>query len=144
MKWGLQHVKVTLEESDALFTGDHVMGWSTTVVAPPDGDMAAYMASLDRLYARNDRVYYPAHGPAVTRPRQLVRGMIGHRRQRERQILKLLGQRAQAIPELVPAMYKGVDERLWPAAGQSVKAHLIDLERRGLVDRLEEQWTIPT
>jgi len=138
------HLCYALEESGALFTGDHVMGWSTTVVAPPDGDMAAYMASLDRLYARNDRVYYPAHGPAVTRPRQLVRGMIGHRRQRERQILRLLGQRAQAIPELVPAMYKGVDERLWPAAGQSVKAHLIDLERRGLVDRSEEQWTILT
>ena len=138
------HLCYALEESGALFTGDHVMGWSTTVVAPPDGDMAAYMASLDRLYARNDRVYYPAHGPAVTRPRQLVRGMIGHRRQRERQILRLLGQRAQAIPELVPAMYKGVDERLWPAAGQSVKAHLIDLERRGLVARSGETWTILT
>jgi len=70
--------------------------------------------------------------------------MIGHRRQRERQILKLLGQRSQTIPELVPAMYKGVDERLWPAAGQSVKAHLIDLERRGLVIRSEDAWTIPT
>jgi glyoxylase-like metal-dependent hydrolase (beta-lactamase superfamily II) len=138
------HLCYALAETGALFTGDHVMGWSTTVVAPPDGDMAAYMASLDRLYARNDRIYYPAHGPPVTRPRQLVRGMIGHRRQRERQILKLLGQRAQAIPELVPVMYKGVDERLWPAAGQSVKAHLIDLERRGMVARSEDTWKIPT
>jgi len=138
------HLCYALEETGALFTGDHVMGWSTTVVAPPDGDMAAYMASLDKLYARNDRIYYPAHGPKVDRPKQLVRGMIGHRRQRERQILKLLGQRAQAIPELVPAMYKGIDERLWPAAGQSVKAHLIDMERRGLVIRSEGAWTIPT
>ena len=138
------HLCFALEESGALFTGDHVMGWSTTVVAPPDGDMADYMASLDKLHARDDRVYYPAHGPAVTNPRQLVRGMIGHRRQRERQILKLLGVRAQAIHELVPVMYKGVDERLWPAAGQSVKAHLIDLERRGMVVRSEDAWTIPT
>ena len=101
------------------------------------------MASLDRLYARDDRVYYPAHGPAVHNPRQLVRGIIGHRRQRERQIIKLLGQRAQAIADLVPQMYKGVDERLWPAAGQSVKAHLLDLERRGAVARSGDLWTIP-
>jgi glyoxylase-like metal-dependent hydrolase (beta-lactamase superfamily II) len=135
------HLCFALEESGALFTGDHVMAWSTTVVAPPDGDMAAYMASLDKLHARADRVYYPAHGPAVTNPRQLVRGMIGHRRQRERQILRLLDRRLHLISELVPQMYKGVDERLWPAAGQSVKAHLIDLERRGLVARSEERWT---
>ena len=138
------HLCYALEESGALFTGDHVMGWSTTVVAPPDGEMASYMASLDKLYARDDRVYYPAHGPAVTRPRQLVRGMIGHRRQRERQILKLLGKGAQSVTEMVPSMYKGVDQRLWPAAGQSVKAHLIDLERRGLVDRSEDRWIIQT
>jgi glyoxylase-like metal-dependent hydrolase (beta-lactamase superfamily II) len=136
------HLCFALEESGALFTGDHVMGWSTTVVAPPDGDMAAYMGSLDKLYAREDRVYYPAHGPAVHKPKQLVRGMIGHRRQRERQILKLLGQRPQAIAELVPQMYKGVDERLWPAAGQSVKAHLLDLERRAAVARSGDLWTI--
>jgi glyoxylase-like metal-dependent hydrolase (beta-lactamase superfamily II) len=138
------HLCFALEETGALFTGDHVMGWSTTVVAPPDGDMADYMASLDKLQARDDRIYYPAHGPAVTNPRQLVRGMIGHRRQRERQILRLLGRQAQTISELVPVMYKGVGERLWPAAGQSVKAHLIDLERRGVVTRSEERWTIPT
>jgi len=119
-----------------------VMGWSTTVVAPPDGDMAAYMASLALLHARHDRVYYPAHGPAVHNPQQLVRGMIGHRRQRERQIMKLVGQRPQAIAELVPQMYKGVDERLWPAAGMSVKAHLLDLERRGAVARSRDLWTI--
>ena len=138
------HLCYALEESGALFTGDHVMGWSTTVVAPPDGDMADYMRSLDTLYAREDRVYYPAHGPAVDRPRQLVRGMIGHRRQRERQILTLLGKAPQEIAELVPQMYKGIDQRLWPAAGQSVKAHLIDLERRGLVARSGETWTILT
>ena len=79
------HLCFALEESGALFTGDHVMGWSTSVIAPPDGDMAAYMASLDKLYQRTDRVFYPAHGPQVDKPQQLVRGMIGHRRQRERQ-----------------------------------------------------------
>lgn len=136
------HLCYALEQTGALFTGDHVMGWSTTVVAPPDGDMAAYMASLDKLNLREDRVYYPAHGPAVHNPRQLVRGMIGHRRQRERQILRLLGEGPRTIPELVPQMYKGIDERLWPAAGQSVKAHLLDLERRGGVARSGDLWTI--
>jgi glyoxylase-like metal-dependent hydrolase (beta-lactamase superfamily II) len=136
------HLCFALEESGALFTGDHVMGWSTTVVAPPDGDMAAYLASLDKLYTRDDRVYYPAHGPAVHSPKQLVRGMIGHRRQRERQILKLLGREPQAIAGLVPQMYKGVDKRLWPAAGLSVNAHLLDLERRGAVARSGQIWTI--
>jgi len=134
------HVCFALGESGALFTGDHVMGWSTSVVAPPDGDMAAYMASLDKLYQRDDRVYYPAHGPQVDKPRQLVRGMIGHRRQRERQILKLLAEGAQPIVAMVPRMYKGVDQALWPAAGRSVLAHLIDLERRELATRDGEIW----
>lgn len=138
------HLCYALQETGALFTGDHVMGWSTTVVAPPDGDMAAYMASLEKLHARDDRIYFPAHGPAVERPRQLVRGMIGHRRQRERQILKLLARHAQAVADLVPQMYKGLDPRLWPAAGQSVKAHLIDLERLGRVARSGDKWTILT
>ena len=136
------HLCFALEETGALFTGDHVMGWSTSVVSPPDGDMAAYMASLDKLYAREDRVYYPAHGPQVNKPRQLVRGMIGHRRQRERQILRLLGTGTDAISGLVPQMYKGLDERLWGAAGRSVLAHLIELEQRGVVSRDEERWTI--
>ena len=136
------HLCFALEGTGAVFTGDHVMGWSTTVVAPPDGDMADYMASLERLHDRDDRIYYPAHGPAVDRPRQLVRGMIGHRRQRERQVLRLIGERPQAVSDLVPVMYKGINPMLWPAAGQSVRAHLIDLERRGLVTRSEDIWTI--
>lgn len=134
------HLCFALEQSGALFTGDHVMGWSTSVVSPPDGDMTDYMASLQKLHEREDRVYYPAHGPAVEKPRQLVRGMIGHRRQRENQILKLLDESPQAIGEMVPRMYKGVDQQLWPAAGRSVHAHLIDLERRGRVTREGEAW----
>jgi glyoxylase-like metal-dependent hydrolase (beta-lactamase superfamily II) len=137
------HLCYALEKSGALFTGDHVMGWSTSVVVPPDGDMADYMASLDRLYQREDRIYYPAHGPPVENPRQLVRGMIGHRKQRERQIVRLLGEQGpRAVIELVPLMYKGVDQRLWPAAAQSVKAHLIELERQGRARRKGELWAL--
>ena len=138
------HLCFALEESGALFSGDHVMGWSTSVVVPPDGDMGQYMASLDHLQAREDRVYYPAHGPQIDNPRQLVRGMIGHRKQRENQILRLLGEAADAdglgVETLVPLMYKGLDPRLVKAAGLSVLAHLIDLERRGLVARSGAAW----
>ena len=134
------HLCYALEESGALFTGDHVMGWSTSVVVPPDGDMGAYMRSLELLHGREDRVYYPAHGPAVEKPRQLVRGMIGHRKQRENQILRLLGEAAQSVEALVPQMYKGLDPRLAKAAGLSVLAHCIDLERRGLVARSADIW----
>ncbi|EJU09576.1 beta-lactamase-like protein, partial [Sphingomonas sp. LH128] len=96
------HLCFALEESGALFTGDHVMGWSTSVVSPPDGDMTAYMESLARLYEREqDVVYYPAHGPEVTKPRQLVRGMIGHRRQRERQILRQIESGVTTIAAMV-------------------------------------------
>ncbi|QSR17660.1 MBL fold metallo-hydrolase [Novosphingobium sp. KA1] len=136
------HLCFALVETGALFTGDHVMGWSTSVVSPPDGDMTAYLESLAKLYERTqDTVYFPAHGPAVEKPRQLVRGMIGHRRQRERQILRQIEAGNHTIGEMVPLMYKGVDERLWPAAGRSVLAHLLDLERRCLVKRENDGWT---
>lgn len=134
------HLCYALLESGALFTGDHVMKWSTSVVSPPDGDMAAYMASLQKLYDRDDKVYYPAHGPAATNPKQLVRGMIGHRRMRERQILTLLGAAPHSIPAMVTAMYKGLDPRLSGAAGRSVLAHLIDLEQRGRAVRVNDIW----
>jgi len=126
---------------DALFTGDHVMGWSTTVVVPPDGDMAAYMASLDKLRKRDDRIYYPAHGPAVENAQQYVRHLVGHRMQREKQILRLVSERSRPIPDIVANAYPGLDPRLVVAAGGSVLAHLIDLERRGLVGREGELWT---
>jgi glyoxylase-like metal-dependent hydrolase (beta-lactamase superfamily II) len=132
------HLCFALEESGALFTGDHVMGWSTSVVAPPDGDMAAYMASLDKLLGRSDRVYYPAHGDAVDKPQRLVRGMMGHRKQREGQILRLLGQQPSEIPAMVEQMYAGLDPRLFGAAGRSVLAHLIDLRQRGIVAGQED------
>jgi glyoxylase-like metal-dependent hydrolase (beta-lactamase superfamily II) len=125
----------------ALFTGDHVMGWSTTVVVPPDGDMAAYMASLDKLRQRDDRAYYPAHGPAVTNPQQYVRHLVGHRMQREKQILALLRDNPRDIPDIVANAYPGLDPRLVVAAGGSVLAHLLDLQRRGLVDSNGDEWT---
>ncbi len=136
------HICYALLETGALFTGDHVMKWSTSVVSPPDGDMAAYMASLQKLYDREDRIYYPAHGPAIVKPRQLVRGMIGHRRQREAQILRELGKGQLEIPEMVAAMYKGLDPRLTGAAGRSVLAHLIDLQNKHRVTQHNEVWRL--
>jgi glyoxylase-like metal-dependent hydrolase (beta-lactamase superfamily II) len=126
---------------DALFSGDHVMGWSTTVVVPPDGDMAAYMQSLDKLRRRDDRIYFPAHGPAVENPQQYVRHLVGHRMQREQQILRLVGERQRDIPDIVANAYPGLDPRLIVAAGGSVFAHLLDLQRRGLVEQQGDAWT---
>lgn len=134
------HLSFALAGAGALFPGDHVMGWSTTVVSPPDGDMAAYMASLEKLLPRQDRIYYPAHGDPVDKPRRLVRGLLGHRKQREGQILRLLAARIGEIPEMVAKMYVGIDPRLFPAAERSVLAHLIDLRGRGLATAEGETW----
>jgi glyoxylase-like metal-dependent hydrolase (beta-lactamase superfamily II) len=136
------HLCYALAEEKALFTGDHVMGWSTTVVAPPDGDMAAYMASLRKLLDRDDAIYHPTHGEPVTEPQRFVRGLITHRKQRENQILKLLGEAPQAIPAMVASMYAKIDKRLHPAAGRSVLAHLIDLRNRGLVSSDGDAWQL--
>jgi glyoxylase-like metal-dependent hydrolase (beta-lactamase superfamily II) len=134
------HLCFALEGSGLLFTGDHVMGWSTTVVAPPDGDMAAYMRSLDLLLARDDALYLPAHGPAVEKPHSQVRALIAHRQMREKQILARLDEGEGHIPAMVETMYRDIDPRLHPAAGRSVLAHLVDLERRGLAVREDDRW----
>ncbi len=136
------HLAFALPETSALFSGDHVMGWSTTIVSPPDGDMAAYMASLEKLMGRDDRVYYPGHGEAIDKPQRLVRGMLGHRKQREGQILRLLRAAPQPIGRIVTQMYVGLDARLVPAAERSVLAHLYDLQNRGLVIEEGETWQI--
>ncbi|HET9639945.1 MAG TPA: MBL fold metallo-hydrolase [Allosphingosinicella sp.] len=136
------HLCLALAEERALFTGDHVMGWSTTVVAPPDGDMADYRASLERLLARDDLIYYPAHGPAVEDPLGHVRRLIEHRRMRERQIVGQIEQGEGRIAAMVAAIYADIDPRLFPAAGRSVLAHLIDLERRNLVRAQGEEWIL--
>lgn len=128
------HLCFALAQERALFTGDHVMGWSTSVISPPDGDMTDYMASMARLLDRDDAIYYPAHGDPIENPQRLVRGMMGHRKQREGQILRFLERNgASLIPAMVAEMYKGIDPRLHGAAGRSVLAHLIDLQRRGVV-----------
>ena len=138
------HLAFALPEAQdaagALFTGDHVMGWSTSIVSPPDGDMAAYMASLEKLMHRTDRIYYPAHGDPVESPQRLVRGMLGHRKQREGQILRLLRGAPATIPDMVARMYVGLDPRLFPAAERSVLAHLIDLRDRYLVTDDAALW----
>ena len=134
------HLAFALPESGALFSGDHVMGWSTTIVSPPDGDMGDYMASLDKLLGRDDRVYYPAHGDQVDNPRRLVRGMLGHRKQREGQIARAIERGVHDIPTMVAGMYVGLHPKLLGAAERSVLAHLIDMERRGIVRREGATW----
>jgi len=134
------HLCFALAGAGILFTGDHVMGWSTTVVSPPDGDMTDYMASLERLRARDDEAYFPAHGPPVEDPQAHLERLIGHRRMRERQILSRLEAGEGRVTAMVAALYGDVDPRLHPAAARSVLAHLVDLERRGLVRSDGERW----
>ena len=128
------HLCFALAESGVLFSGDHVMGWSTSVIAPPDGDMAAYMASLDKLLGRRDVVYWPTHGPAITVPQEHVRAFIAHRREREAGILECLRNGIERIDAIVDHLYVGLQPGLRRAAGRSVQAHLIDLVDRGLVE----------
>lgn len=127
------HMCYGLRDERALFTGDHVMGWSTSVVVPPDGDMAAYMASLRKLLGRDDCVYWPTHGGPVRDPKPLVQALIAHRLEREAQILACLKRGLTRIPDMVRALYADVDSRLYPAAAMSVLAHLIQMVREGRV-----------
>jgi glyoxylase-like metal-dependent hydrolase (beta-lactamase superfamily II) len=122
-----------LPDSGILFSGDHVMGWSTSVISPPDGDMTAYMASLDKLLSRHDVLYWPTHGPAITEPQAHVRAFIAHRREREAGILDCLSAGFWHIDEIVERLYVGLQPGLRRAAGRSVQAHLIDLVGRGIV-----------
>ncbi|WEX07801.1 MBL fold metallo-hydrolase [Chelativorans sp. AA-79] len=127
------HSAFALEGTGITFSGDHVMAWSTTIVAPPDGAMADYMASLDKLIARNDRLLLPGHGGPVSRPQQFLRGLKTHRRMRERAILERLAAGDRTIAEVVRAIYRDTDPRLHGAAALSVLAHLEDLAARGRV-----------
>lgn len=130
------HLCFALPEEGALFTGDHVMGWATTVVAPPDGDMAAYMRSLDVLSARDDRVYYPTHGAPVTAPAPFVAAIRQHRQARDAAILgSLEGGAALTAGEVVERVYVGLDPSLRPAAALNVAAHLAMHEASGRVVR---------
>ena len=109
------------------------MGWSTTIVAPPDGDMAAYMASLDDVMARDFSTIWPTHGAPITEPGPFLEAYKAHRLTREAQVLARVAVGDRRIAEMVPVLYAAVDARLWPAASLSVWAHLIALERAGTV-----------
>jgi glyoxylase-like metal-dependent hydrolase (beta-lactamase superfamily II) len=125
------HLCFSLPEEKALFSGDHVMAWSTTVVAPPDGSMSEFMASLDKLKGREETLYWPGHGGPVQEPQRFVRALIHHRRQREASILNRLQAGDRKIPEIVAAIYQGLNPALLGAAGLSVFAHLEDLVAKG-------------
>ncbi len=127
------HLCFALEEERALFTGDHVMAWSTSVVCPPDGDMGAYMRSLERLRGRGDRTYYPTHGPAIPDPEPFLERYIAYRRERERQILEEIRKGRRTIPEIVDVLYVHVDRRVRAAASLMLLAHLRHMAEDGRV-----------
>jgi glyoxylase-like metal-dependent hydrolase (beta-lactamase superfamily II) len=127
------HLCFALHGENALFSGDHVMGWSTSVVAPPDGSMGAYMTSLEKLLTREERTYWPGHGGPVTEPRRYVRALMHHRRQREASILAALLDGSETISDIVAKVYVGLNPSLIRAAGMSTLAHLEDLRARGVV-----------
>lgn len=125
------HLCFALPAQKALFTGDHMMGWATTVVAPPDGDMNAYLRSLDILLARGDEIYLPTHGAPIKKPHRFVRAVKAHRLMRDAQILDQLSKGKRRIRDMVGAMYADVDPRLHKAAALNVYAHLIRLVETG-------------
>lgn len=126
------HVCFAVRETGVLFSADHVMAWATSIVAPPDGAMADYMASLDRLLERDDRAFLPGHGGPVVQPGAFVRGLKAHRKMRERAILERLSAGDRTIRTIVSAIYRDVDPRLHGAAALSVLAHLEDMVGRGV------------
>ncbi len=127
------HLCFALAEDNALFSGDHVMGWSTTVVAPPDGSMADFMASLDVLRQRSESVFWPGHGGPIAAPQRFVRALIHHRRMREASILGQVGAGIATVPDLVARIYENLNPKLIGGASMSILAHLEDLVARGLV-----------
>ncbi len=127
------HVCYALVEERGLFSGDHVMGWSTSVVSPPEGNMGDYLRSLELLLTRDDEVYWPTHGPPVRDPKTLVRAFIAHRRYREEQILDCLASGRTTIEAMVPVIYADVARELHPAAARSTYAHLLHLVETGRV-----------
>lgn len=131
-----------LAEEKALFAGDHVMAWSTSVVAPPDGNMGQYMASLRLLLDRDDRIYWPAHGPARRDPLPLVRGLLAHRSMREQAILQRLKAGDRTVGDIVRAIYADIDPRLHGAAALTTRAHLDHLIEQGRVGQREDIYEV--
>lgn len=126
------HMAFALEGTGILFSADHVMAWSTSIVAPPDGAMADYMASLEKLLERDDRFFLPGHGGPVIQPQAFMRGLKAHRKMRERAVLDRLEKGDRTIADMVKTIYRDTDPRLHGAAGLSILAHLEDLVGRGL------------
>ncbi len=137
------HMCYRLVGENALFTGDHVMGWSTSVISPPDGDMTSYMNSLELLLEYPDQVYWPTHGPAITSPHVHVKAFIAHRLEREQQILAQIKEGRHRIAEMVPIMYKAVDQRLHAAAARSVYAALLHMIEKEFI-RCEGEPSLDT
>lgn len=127
------HLCFALREEKSLFSGDHVMGWSTSVITPPDGSMSDYFRSLRKLLPRDEQRFYPTHGPPVPDPVPFVQSFIAHREDRERQIMACLASGPQTIPAMVEVMYRDVPQHLHPAAARSVHAHLIHMAESGRV-----------
>ena len=127
------HICFALREENAIFSGDHVMGWSTSVISPPDGNMADYMNSLSKMLTRDEEIYWPTHGPAITDPKTHVEAFIAHRNGREDAIMECIREGCNTIPEMVEVMYADVDRRLHRAAGRSVFAHLLHMAEMGRV-----------
>lgn len=127
------HMCFQLREEKALFTGDHVMAWSTSIISPPDGDMTAYMESLRLLLNRDDDIYWPTHGSSISNPKDYVQTFIAHRLEREAQIIEALNAGHQSITDMVPGMYVDLDEKMYPAAARSVLAAMIRLIDTGKV-----------
>lgn len=128
------HAAFALREENALFTGDHIMGWSTTVISPPDGDMTAYFGSLDKVRARNFTTLWPTHGPPIRDPGPFIDAYKAHRLAREDQIMERLRAGDTTIQQMIPVMYADVDPRLHPAAAHSVLAHMIRLVGVGVLE----------
>ncbi len=127
------HLSFALPQESALFTGDHVMAWSTSLVAPPDGVMRDYIASLEKLLQRDDKIFWPGHGEPVKHPRPYLETLIRHRRERQEAILACIKAGHSAVPAIVAKVYEDLDPRLAPAAAYSVLAHLEDLLNEGLI-----------
>ena len=127
------HLCFALEGTPLLFSGDHVMSWNTSIVAPPEGNMGAYMRSLDKLLPRTDEVYLPGHGGRLYQPQRVVKAFIIHRRMREQSILECIRDGQATIAEIMPIVYRGLDPRLAGAASLSVAAHVEHLIEAGLV-----------
>ncbi len=136
------HVCYALKDERALFSGDHVMGWSTSVIAPPDGDMGDYLASLERLKARGDQILYPTHGSPITNPKAWIGQLIAHRLLREDQIRAALRRRAQTVIALVEQLYPQIEPGLRPAAAQQVLAHLHHMQARGEAGSENGHWRL--